>query len=74
MFPCNELFSYSVEIIVQVDKDGKPLTPLQLEKDYQDWLLQMHDLYDEEINSGEDLPVIIMNPKYKKSLHIASNG
>ncbi|KAI9157714.1 hypothetical protein LWI28_026791 [Acer negundo] len=52
---------------------GKLLTPLQLEKDYQDWLLQMHDLYDEEINCGEDQPVLVINPKNKKTLGITSD-
>ncbi|KAK1571160.1 hypothetical protein Q3G72_012800 [Acer saccharum] len=61
------------EINVEIYRAGKLLTPLQLEKDYQDWLLQMHDLYDEEINCGEDQPVLVINPKNKKTLGITSD-
>ncbi|KAK3229718.1 hypothetical protein Dsin_001599 [Dipteronia sinensis] len=61
------------EINVEIYRAGKLLTPVQLEKDYQDWLLQMHDLYDEEINCGEDQHVLVINPKNKKTLGITSD-
>ncbi|KAK2635775.1 hypothetical protein Ddye_030567 [Dipteronia dyeriana] len=61
------------EINVEIYRAGKLITPLQLEKDYQDWLLQMHDLYDEEINCGEDQPVLVINPRNKKTLGITSD-
>ncbi|KAH7543839.1 hypothetical protein JRO89_XS15G0028400 [Xanthoceras sorbifolium] len=63
----------SVEINVEIYRDGKQLMPLQLEKDYQDWLLQMHGLYDEEINCGEDQPVYVLKPENKKSFGITSD-
>ncbi|KAF3955649.1 hypothetical protein CMV_019150 [Castanea mollissima] len=42
------------EVNVEIYRDGKLLTPLQLEREYQDWILQMHERYDEETDSGED--------------------
>ena len=47
---------------------------LQLEREYQDWLLKMHDSYDEEIESGEDQPVLVVSPLNKKALGISSDG
>ena len=37
------------------------LSPAQLEKEYQDWVRQMHMQYDEEVIEGEDQPVIIVS-------------
>lgn len=34
----------------------------------------MHDLYDEEIDSGEDQPVIVVGSLNKKQLGISSDG
>lgn len=45
-----------------------------MEKQYQEWILQMHDSYDEEIDCGEDEPVLIINPSNKKRLGISSDG
>lgn len=64
----------SIDIEVEIRKAGKALTPLQLEREYQDWILQMHDLYDEEVDSGEDHPVIIVSPANKNALGISSDG
>lgn len=47
-------FFEPVEVNVEIYRDGKLLTPLQLEREYQDWILQMHERYDEETDSGED--------------------
>ncbi|KAL5738591.1 hypothetical protein ACOSP7_031352 [Xanthoceras sorbifolium] len=66
-------FNEEKEINVEIYRDGKQLMPLQLEKDYQDWLLQMHGLYDEEINCGEDQPVYVLKPENKKSFGITSD-
>ncbi|KAL5738604.1 hypothetical protein ACOSP7_031365 [Xanthoceras sorbifolium] len=66
-------FNEEKEINVEIYRAGKLLTPLQMEKDYQDWLLQMHGLYDEEINCGEDQPVYVLKPKIKKSFGITSD-
>ena len=40
---------------------GELLSPSQLEKEYQDWVLQMHMQYDEEVVDGEDQPVIVVS-------------
>ncbi|KAJ0074532.1 hypothetical protein Patl1_37620 [Pistacia atlantica] len=63
-----------IDINVKIYLAGKLLTPLQLEKEYQDWLLQMHDHYDEENNFGAGQPIFIISPKNKKSLGISSDG
>lgn len=34
----------------------------------------MHDDHDEEINSGEDEPVLVISPLNKKELGISSDG
>ena len=67
-------FLFFVEINVEILRDGKSLTLLQLEKEYLDWISQMHDLYDEEIDSGEDQPVIVIGSLNKKQLGISSDG
>ncbi|XP_048139026.1 structural maintenance of chromosomes flexible hinge domain-containing protein GMI1 isoform X2 [Rhodamnia argentea] len=61
------------EIKVKICREGKLLTPLQLEKEYCDWIIQMHKLYDEEVDSGEDQAVFILNPGNKKALGVSSN-
>jgi len=50
------------------------LSPLQLEKEYNDWILQMHNRYDEEADAGEDKPVILVNPPNMKALGISDDG
>ena len=40
---------------------GQLLSPSQLEKEYQDWVLQMHMQYTEAAVEGEDQPVIIVS-------------
>lgn len=42
----NGIISKFADINVEIYRAGKLLTPLQLEKEYQDWLLQMHDHFD----------------------------
>ncbi|XVE58363.1 hypothetical protein DITRI_Ditri04bG0163800 [Diplodiscus trichospermus] len=61
------------DVDVEIYRDRKQLTFLQLEREYQDWLLQMHDRYDEEIESGEDQPVLVVSPLNKKALGISSD-
>lgn len=62
------------EVNVEIYRDGKLLTPLQLEREYQDWILQMHERYDEETDSGEDQAVLVVNPANKKALGVSSDG
>lgn len=45
-----------------------------MEKQYQEWILQMHNTFDEESDCGEDEPIIILNPSNKKQLGISSDG
>ena len=70
----NGIISKFADINVKIYWAGKLLTPLQLEKEYQDWLLQMHDHYGEENNFGADQPIFIISPKNEKSLGISSDG
>ncbi|MCD7458064.1 hypothetical protein HAX54_037085 [Datura stramonium] len=58
---------------VEIYKDGEKLTLLQLEKLYQDWMFQMHDRYDEEIDCGEDQPTFVIGPSHKKELGVSSD-
>ncbi|XP_058100475.1 structural maintenance of chromosomes flexible hinge domain-containing protein GMI1-like isoform X2 [Magnolia sinica] len=69
----NKSLGKDSEAIVKVHKGGKPLSVLQLEKEYQDWIMQMHEQYDQEIDSGEDQPVIVVSPRNKKELGISSD-
>ncbi|XP_074380636.1 structural maintenance of chromosomes flexible hinge domain-containing protein GMI1-like isoform X3 [Apium graveolens] len=61
------------DVNVEIFKDGKKLSLQQVEKQYQDWIFQMHNLYDEESDCGEDEHVIIINPSNKKQLVISSD-
>ncbi|XP_039016279.1 structural maintenance of chromosomes flexible hinge domain-containing protein GMI1-like [Hibiscus syriacus] len=61
------------DVNVDIHRDGKQLTYLQLEREYLDWLLQMHRMYDEEIDCGEDQPIIVVSPLNKKALGISSD-
>lgn len=54
------------EVQVEIWRDGKKLTVTTLEKHYSDWISEMHDLYDDEIESGVDQPTILISPKNKK--------
>ncbi|KAD2805557.1 hypothetical protein E3N88_38934 [Mikania micrantha] len=58
---------------VDIVKDGKSLNLAQLDKQYQLWLREMHERYDEEVDSGIDEPVLVVNPLNKKELHISSD-
>lgn len=67
-------FIHYLEIKVKICREGKLLTPLQLEKEYCDWIIQMHKRYDEEVDSGEDQAVFVLNPGNKKALGVSSDG
>ncbi|WOG90862.1 hypothetical protein DCAR_0310108 [Daucus carota subsp. sativus] len=62
------------DVHVAIYKDGKKLSLQQMEKQYQEWILDMHNIYDEESDCGEDEPVIIINPSNRKQLGISSDG
>ncbi|KAE9604891.1 putative histidine kinase-like ATPase domain-containing protein [Lupinus albus] len=62
----------SEDVDVEIRKNGKVSSLLQLERNYEDWILQMHDVYDKEVDSGEDQPVMMVSPANKKALGISS--
>ncbi|XP_043816102.1 structural maintenance of chromosomes flexible hinge domain-containing protein GMI1 isoform X2 [Manihot esculenta] len=68
-----KMFEKEKVINVEISRNGKLITPLQLEKEYQAWVLQMHDHYDEEVGYGEDDPILIVSPTNKKHLGISSD-
>ncbi|XP_021977542.1 structural maintenance of chromosomes flexible hinge domain-containing protein GMI1 [Helianthus annuus] len=59
---------------IDIRRDGKSLNLTQLDKQYQLWLREMHERYDEEDNCGIDEPVLIVNPLNKKALHISRSS
>ncbi|GMN65950.1 hypothetical protein TIFTF001_035016 [Ficus carica] len=61
-------------ITVMTTQYGKMLSPSQLEKEYQDWVFQMHMKYDEEVDHGEDEPVIVVTPVKIKEIGMADNN
>ncbi|XP_074319839.1 structural maintenance of chromosomes flexible hinge domain-containing protein GMI1 [Silene latifolia] len=54
-------------------RGGKQLSPLQLEREYQAWVHQMHNDYDEEFSGGDDEPIVLINLANKEELGITSN-
>ncbi|KAJ0719237.1 putative histidine kinase/HSP90-like ATPase superfamily [Helianthus annuus] len=64
----------STGVDIDIRRDGKSLNLTQLDKQYQLWVREMHDKYDEEVDSGIDEAVLIVNPSNKKELHITSDG
>ncbi|KAJ0765096.1 putative histidine kinase/HSP90-like ATPase superfamily [Helianthus annuus] len=63
----------STGVDIDIRRDGKSLNLTQLDKQYQLWVREMHDKYDEEVDSGIDEPVLIVNPSNKKELHVTSD-
>ncbi|KAJ0901669.1 putative histidine kinase/HSP90-like ATPase [Helianthus annuus] len=47
---------------IDIKRDGKSLNLTQLDKEYQLWLMEMHEKYDEEVDSRFDEPVLMTNP------------
>ncbi|CAK7324185.1 unnamed protein product [Dovyalis caffra] len=45
---------------IEISQDGKLLSPSNLEKKYEDWILEMHSHYDKEIDAGEDDGVLVV--------------
>lgn len=62
------------EVQTEIHRDGKKLTLSQLEKQYHEWILAMHERYDDEIYSAVgDYTVVFLTSKDKK-LGINSDG
>ncbi|KAH9779979.1 Structural maintenance of chromosomes flexible hinge domain-containing protein GMI1 [Citrus sinensis] len=66
-------FKEEKDVTVEIRRDGKLLTPIQLEKDYQEWLLNMHDHYDAEKDCGVDQPILLVGHKNIKPLGISTD-
>ncbi|CAA0813022.1 gamma-irradiation and mitomycin c induced 1 [Striga hermonthica] len=60
------------EVQIEISRDGKKLTLSQLEKQYTDWVLEMHGRYDEEIDGGLDEPTLVILPSKIKKLDLSS--
>ncbi|KAI3895008.1 hypothetical protein MKW92_036795 [Papaver armeniacum] len=59
--------------LLEKDERSKALSLSQLEEEYEKWVLQMHDAYDQELGCGQDHPVLVVNPANKKGLGISSD-
>ncbi|WVZ76726.1 hypothetical protein U9M48_024677 [Paspalum notatum var. saurae] len=71
----NNLNSNSVETVeVEAhDNDRKPLSYKKLEKQYYNWIKEMHEKYDVEMDDGDDEPTLIVNPINKERLGISND-
>ncbi|XP_042036221.1 structural maintenance of chromosomes flexible hinge domain-containing protein GMI1-like [Salvia splendens] len=54
------------EVQVKISRDGKALTFGQLQVLYNDWIMEMHDRYDEETDDGLDEPMLIVGASKEK--------
>ncbi|EYU25236.1 hypothetical protein MIMGU_mgv1a019692mg [Erythranthe guttata] len=61
------------EVRIEIFRDGNNLAPSQLEKQYNDWISEMHDRYDEEIDGGLDEPTLVVVSSKIKKLGITSD-
>lgn len=59
-------------ICMEIEREGRQITPVQLEKEYQDWLKAMHESYDEEVECGDGEATLILNPSNGKDLGISN--
>uniref|UniRef100_A0A6N2K9V6 Uncharacterized protein n=1 Tax=Salix viminalis TaxID=40686 RepID=A0A6N2K9V6_SALVM len=53
------------KVNVDISRDDKLLSPSHLEKEYEEWILEMHSQYDTEVGSGEDDGVLVVGPTNK---------
>ncbi|KAF3595806.1 hypothetical protein DY000_02026148, partial [Brassica cretica] len=56
------------DVKMVIHREGKSVT--QLEQNYQDWVMKMHDAHDEEATSGEDEAILVLESLDKKALGI----
>jgi hypothetical protein len=42
------------EVDIEIIRDGKAVKILDVEREYEEWIKEMHDLFDEEVNSMSD--------------------
>lgn len=71
---CRLIYLSSATVIVEISKDRKQLNLSHLEKDYHEWILQMHDAYDEEAQCGEDEPILVIAPSSIRNLGLSADG
>ncbi|KAL3838064.1 hypothetical protein ACJIZ3_022655 [Penstemon smallii] len=64
----NTMLGSEKEVQIEIHRDGKKLNLTQLEKQYHDWILEMHDRYDDESDTGLDEPIVAFNPSKDKKL------
>lgn len=62
------------EVSVDARKDERSLNRMQLEKQYHDWINNMHAKYDVEMDGGDDEHTVIINPSNKERLGISKDG
>ncbi|KAL8538004.1 hypothetical protein ACS0TY_000091 [Phlomoides rotata] len=60
------------EVEVEISRDGKKMTVTELEKQYTNWISEMHDCYDDEITGGLDEPIIVLVSSMRKKLGITA--
>lgn len=70
----NLIVFISIDARIKIYRDRNQLTLSQLKKEYEDWILQMHERYDDEAHCCEDQPVLVVSPANKKALRISSEG
>ncbi|CAN6483423.1 unnamed protein product [Victoria cruziana] len=58
---------------IEIQREGRSLSLSTLEKEYQDWVLQMHEAYDEEVDTGGDTPVFVIGSENKMDFGISSD-
>ncbi|KAF8089965.1 hypothetical protein N665_0493s0021 [Sinapis alba] len=66
--PTNKEKDTDVKMVIH--REGKPLGITQLDQNYQDWVMKMHDAHDEEATSGEDEAILVLESLDKKGLCI----
>lgn len=66
--PTNKEKDTDVKMVIR--REGKQLGITQLDQNYQDWVMKMHDAHDEEATSGEDEGILVLESLDKKALGI----
>lgn len=59
-------------ICMEIEREGRQITPVQLEKEYHDWLKAMHESFDEEVECGDGEATLILNPSNGKDLGMSN--
>ncbi|CAO2838616.1 unnamed protein product [Amaranthus hypochondriacus] len=59
---------------LHISRCGKELTLQRLEREYQDWILQMHSKYDDDCNLGIDEPDVIVDASNAEELGISTGA